>query len=600
MVYAAETAGTILGGLILTYFFIPYLNSFQIAFIIIAGNLAICLFFLARSGKLIRYALFFMIMATGLFYSAGGIDTLHKLSIDKQWKRQEVLEYRNSIYGNIVVTEREGQYTFFYNGIPAITAPYPDITFVQEFGNIPLLFSEEPKEVLIIGGGAGGLINEILKHPVSRVDYVELDPQIIKLVRKYPSDLTQRELSDSRVNVINLDGRFFLKTAAVKYDAVLIGLSKPQDLSINRFFTREFFSLAQGRMNKGGVLAFCLPGSLTYLSQELKDLNACILNALRDIYPYVRVIPGDYNMFLASDSEDISAVGPAQLTQRLRQRNIKTDVLVPGYLEYRLDQRWLQWFGDSLKGATRQKNLDLRPFAVLEMVMFWNKQFAPQLGSVFKALTDLNIIFVAIIILAITLLLIFTRPNIRLAVAYGIATTGFFGMLANLLLVFCFQVYYGYLYQRIGILISIFMAGIAAGSILAGKLMEESRKTLRLFIGLELVIALFSFILPWLIYGLEGYLEHAYGFFISLFFIPGLLLGLEFPLAGKIYLGKKDDAGRVAGILYGADLMGGWVAGMIGGILLLPVLGLFNTCMIMVMFKASSLLLLCLLTKARI
>ncbi|MCX5702940.1 MAG: hypothetical protein NT066_00350, partial [Candidatus Omnitrophica bacterium] len=68
--------------------------------------------------------------------------------------------------------------------------------------------------------------------------------------------------------------------------------------------------------------------------------------------------------------------------------------------------------------------------------------------------------------------------------------------------------------------------------------------------------------------------------------------------ASKIYLGEKGQVGSVAGALYGADLAGGWFVGVLGGILLLPVFGLFNTCMVMVILKVSSLFLLCLLTKS--
>ena len=75
-----------------------------------------------------------------------------------------------------------------------------------------------------------------------------------------------------------------------------------------------------------------------------------------------------------------------------------------------------------------------------------------------------------------------------------------------------------------------------------------------------------------------------------IFLVPGLLLGAQFPLAGKIYMKDKVGAGEAAGALYGADLLGGWVAGMLGGIVFLPVLGLFNTCMVVVLLKLSSLI----------
>lgn len=67
--------------------------------------------------------------------------------------------------------------------------------------------------------------------------------------------------------------------------------------------------------------------------------------------------------------------------------------------------------------------------------------------------------------------------------------------------------------------------------------------------------------------------------------------GPEFPLAAKIYLQKQDKAGETSGILYGADLLGGWLAGIAGGIIFLPILGLFNTFMAVALFKLSAILL---------
>ena len=64
--------------------------------------------------------------------------------------------------------------------------------------------------------------------------------------------------------------------------------------------------MTKNRLEDGGILALTLPGSLTYLSEELKNLNACILNTLRDTYPYVRVIPGEFNLFRASTSPEVS------------------------------------------------------------------------------------------------------------------------------------------------------------------------------------------------------------------------------------------------------------------------------------------------------
>jgi spermidine synthase len=94
----------------------------------------------------------------------------------------------------------------------------------------------------------------------------------------------------------------------------------------------------------------------------------------------------------------------------------------------------------------------------------------------------------------------------------------------------------------------------------------------------------FSLCLPWII--------RATGAYLWIFFVPGFLLGIQFPLASKIYIKGKEEEGEAAGVLYAADLIGGCVAGILGGIVFLPVLGLVGTCLVMVILKVSSLVLL--------
>lgn len=583
-VYSYETIGTIIGGFLITYLLIPYLNSFQIIFMVALVNLAVCaLLFKQIAGTTLKYLISGLFVLTVYLFLSGEADTLQQASISRQYKTAKIIDYQNSVYGNIAVTKQKEQYTFFYNGIPIITIPYPDITFTEEFGHLPLLFHHAPKDILVLSGGAGGLINEILKHPVRKIDYAELDPLLIETIKKYPTELTKKELGDSRVKVINADGRFFVRNTANKYDIILIGISKPADLSTNRLFTQEFFALVKKRLNPQGVLALWLPGSLIYLSPQLRDINACIINALKSNYAYLRIIPGDYNILLASSSRDIMQVDSALISQRIKEQNISTNFLIPSYLEYRLDKKWLEWFSSASAGATHRVNKDMEPFAVFSALVFWNKEFSPKFASFLAILENLNLKFIFILIFISTIIFFFLfscRPKI--AVTYSIATTGFFGMLANLILIFAFQVFYGYLYQRIGILGSIFMAGIALGSILVTNNLRRIKNVLKLFIIFELLITVFSFILPWLIVKFIGW-------YMVLFFLAGLLMGVEFPLAARIYSANNDKIGATVGALYSADLLGGWLAGVLGGVILLPLLGLFNACMVMVFLKLSSL-----------
>jgi spermidine synthase len=601
-IYAWETIGTIIGGVALTYFFIPKLNSFQIVFIISIANLIICLLFIKQASRIFKYVVLASIVLIMYIFLNVSPNSINYLAIKKQWQGQKVLDYQNSIYGNIVVAQKDQQRTFFYNGLPIITTPYPDMTFVQEFGNLPLLFHSKAKDILVISSGAGGLINEILKHPIEKLDYAELDPAMIKMLKKYPSVLTQKELSDSRVSIVNKDGRLFVMDTSCFYDVVLLGLSKPSDLSANRLFTQEFFSLVKKRLKNNGILAFYLPGSLTYLSSQLRDLNACILNGLQKTYPYVRIIPGDYNIFLASDSASLNNADSGLIARRLSQDNIKVDILTPGYIDFRLDKKRLEWFNHSLIGATKKVNRDFTPFAVYQMLIFWNKQFSSPLMHTLEALGNLKINNVLLAIFAITAVLFlffyFNQKLKKTSIAYSIATTGFFGMMISLILIFSFQVIHGYLYYWIGLLISVFMAGAACGSIVMAMNAPKIKNRLSLFIKLELTIIIFTYLAVSIITNhTAGQIKLLLPVFAALFLISGLLSGLEFPLAAKMYLMDKGQAGAASGVLYFCDLMGGWVAGMLGGVVLLPVLGLFNSCLVIIALKLSSLALLLFFSK---
>jgi spermidine synthase len=592
-VYASETLGTIAGGVIFTYLFIRYFNSFQIAFVIALLNLILCLILLnltPSSGRALKsFATVLFVISLYLVFSAG-VNEIHQFSINRQWRNFKVLDYQNSIYGNVVAARMDSQHSFFSNGVPVLTAPYPDIAFVEEFGNIPLLFHPRPRDMLIISSGAGGLINEALKHPLRNIDYLEIDPLILKMVRKYPTPLTESELADKRVNVKNLDGRFFVNKTDNTYDLILIGASEPSDLQINRLFTEEFFSLAKKRLNERGLIAFSLSGSSAYLSRQLRDVNACILNGLKKVYGYVRIIPGDNNLFLASDCEDILTVGPDLIIERITSRSLKTNLLSLPYLEHRFSRRRLDWFLDMLKGATYKTNKDFRPLAVFKYSSYWNAQFSPYLNGFLEALEKIDLKICSILILILTggvfLIRSISRRFNKVSIPFCIFATGFFGMLINLVLIFGFQITHGYLYYQIGILLTAFMAGIASGSILMTRSLDRIKRDYVVFLSLEFLIILLAMIIPLVIAGFPKFI------FLVFCFMAGALVGSEFPLANKMYLAATKRLAAGAGLLYGFDLLGGWLAGMLGGVAFLPILGIFGTCLTVVMLKVGSLIVL--------
>ncbi|MCK5064212.1 MAG: hypothetical protein KAQ97_02945, partial [Candidatus Fermentibacteraceae bacterium] len=85
--------------------------------------------------------------------------------------------------------------------------------------------------------------------------------------------------------------------------------------------------------------------------------------------------------------------------------------------------------------------------------------------------------------------------------------------------------------------------------------------------------------------------------FLILFFLIGTLIGLQFPLASKIHLKSCCSLSRTAGLIYSSDLLGGWIGGIIGGVILLPLLGLVETCILIISVKFGSFIILYLSAK---
>jgi spermidine synthase len=310
---------------------------------------------------------------------------IHRSSLKLQWRGLNVIHNENSIYGNITVTQRGEQFTFFTDGLPSITTPVPDIASIEDIVHFSMLFHEKPESALILSGGAGGMIHEILKYPVTRVDYVELDPLLLSLIQKFPTPLTQSELSDPRVKIHYMDGRFFVSRTPDRFDIIFIGLPAPQELQTNRLFSSEFFSIARKKMNPGGIIVLTLPGSLTYISPELRDLNGCILDTLKSVFKYVRIIPGDTNLYFASDSKSLEGVAASELVKSLEERKIKTSLFTKSYIEYRLHERWLNWFSKSMERKEVHINSDFQPLGVFFNLSYWNALFSPYLSNVFKS-----------------------------------------------------------------------------------------------------------------------------------------------------------------------------------------------------------------------
>jgi spermidine synthase len=285
---------------------------------------------------------------------------------------------------------------------------------------------------------------------------------------------------------------------------------------------------------------------------------------------------------------------------RSGERFLRTTVPVARHIEKRMHPRWQDWFTGFIEGGTREINRDLRPLGTFYSVAHWNALHSPYLRGPFRWAEKIRLwMFVALFIVFIILFFQVwsgdggpSGPGVPLC----IATTGFAGMMFDLALIFTFQSIYGYVFSWIGLLVTSFMAGAAAGAMTMTSRLSRTEDHLGSFMKTDLAIICFSLVLPLIFHMLHPYLGGpgaslpVKALFLFLSFVCGFLIGAQFPLANELY--REDDdtgIGETAGTLYGADLLGGWLGGIVGGVVLLPVLGLLGSCVVVAMLKMSTL-----------
>ncbi|MDD5495956.1 MAG: hypothetical protein PHP46_02500, partial [Candidatus Omnitrophica bacterium] len=394
-----------------------------------------------------------------------------------------------------------------------------------------------------------------------------------------------------RLETIYMDGRRFLKTTKRHYDIIMINLPIPSTLQLNRFYTKEFFENVRSSLKDNGIFAFRLLGSLSYLSPELRDLNGSILNTLKDVF-FPVVIPGYSNIYLASRRE--LNIGPKLLLKRLEERGIPTKIFNKSYLEDRLNPEWLKWFKRSLSSyTTLRKNSDLRPIGTYYAVSYWNSLFSPRFQTLVRTWAKIKflplLLALAICGALLSAITLFIPQPKKYSTGLAIFSTGFTGMSLNLILIYAYQSFYGFVFYHIALLISAFMIGLTLGGWLITRSLSRIKNDLGYFLRIESFGVFFSLGMGFFLV----FLNHSGMFrFSAVFFllsaVAGFFIGAEFPLAAKIYL-KDKIRSEAGGLLYALDLLGSWLAALFVSAALVPLIGILPTCILLAVLKTASL-----------
>jgi spermidine synthase len=575
-VYVADSIGSIGGGVLFSFVLVRFFDHVGILVYPAVLNLLVAGVMGFRIGHKLLLAIA-GVLAVAVTAAAVLVD-LDGVSTAWQYPRQHIVARASSPYGKLLVTESDGQFDFIENGIPLTSTR--DDQHVEETVHYAMAQRPDARKVLLVGGGISGTAKEILKYNVSRADYVELDPLILEFGRKFLPE----NLADHRIKIINSDGRLFVRQTGEKYDVVIVDVPEPSTAQFNRFFTVEFLAEVKRTLSPDGVVSFSLGHYENYVSPELARMLASACRSLKQSFPNVLVIPGGRVFFLASD-------GPLfdDIALRIEQQGIKTKLMNRHYLDAMLTADRMT---DMQRAITQPAalNKDFSPVLYFYHLRHWMSQFKIGFG-----------------VLQVFLLVLLCIYLLRLrGTALVLFASGFAGTALEIVLLLAFQVLCGSVYHQVGVIVTVFMIGLAAGALMVNRRMKSRSNGVMEYWDksghapasslhhsttpiakhlalLALAIAgyaiLLAFLLPLLnrMGDMTASLWFIKAVIALLTLILAVLVGMQFPLANRL-----EFDGTVAGAsrLYTADFVGAFLGALLASTLLIPLVGVTGVCLL--------------------
>jgi len=244
-------------------------------------------------------------------------EVLHEVKTE----HQHLIIFRNRTWGTVLMLD----------GVCQLTTS-DEFIYHEMMAHVPLMALDKPKRVLVIGGGDGGVLREVLKHPsIERAMLCEIDREVIDTALKYYPEIPGAAFDDERTVVVVADGRKFVAETEERFDAIIVDSSEPIGPSAV-LHTPEFFASCRRALSEGGILV-AQNGLPFVLPDQLRDTTRAFATLFNHVAPYMCTQPcyfgGPFALNWASDEDDHLDITEKKLAKRFNKRGIETRYWTP-------------------------------------------------------------------------------------------------------------------------------------------------------------------------------------------------------------------------------------------------------------------------------
>jgi len=233
---------------------------------------------------------------------------------------QELVIFDNPYHGRVLALDGIIQ-----------TTERDEFVYHEMLAHVPLFAHGSPKRVLIVGGGDGGILREVLRHPVENATLVEIDGAVVDLCREHLPGLSAGAFDDPRTRLIIGDGIRFVAETAETFDLIIVDSTDPVGPG-EGLFTEAFYGDCKKRLTPGGVVV-TQNGVPHFQPEELARSGRRLRPHFADVSCYLAVVPtyvgGFMAMGWATDDVGLRKLTEAELAPRFARAGFSTRYYSP-------------------------------------------------------------------------------------------------------------------------------------------------------------------------------------------------------------------------------------------------------------------------------
>lgn len=313
-IFSFDYIGGLAGSIAFPLLLLPQLGYFSTAFLVGCLNLGISFFILVSYKPYIRRCAMWKLISgvSCILMVLGMLFSEHVASgIEQGLYRDKVVLYEQTPYQKLVMTRHKDDIRLFINGNIQFSSK-DEYRYHESLVHIPMSAAEKHTRVLILGGGDGLAVREILKYPdVEEIVLVDLDSRVVELCRTNPgiSSLNQGSLDSPKLEIRYEDAYGFLEENyqggdSHDFDVIITDLPDPNSETLNKLYTDLFYRLCSNNLTDEGVMSV-QSTSPYYAPDAYWCINKTVEAEFPYVYPYHVQVPsfGDWGFQLASKHE---------------------------------------------------------------------------------------------------------------------------------------------------------------------------------------------------------------------------------------------------------------------------------------------------------